>query len=130
MEMSKNTRNDQSEKSQTPSQQPQMPPVVRYDSACSLCTMLAQLAGKRVSTSQMLFLPSEKVTPEKLEIEFSENEEKKILAGENAWLWLLEHHPDLDEIHWIAQKMGIAAPTSRYMMRGAEILKRFCFRCR
>lgn len=130
MEMSKNTRNEENSASQSSGQITLMPPIVRFDSACSLCIMLAEFMAKRVSPTEMVFLPSEIPSPEKLEVEFTGPSGQTVLVGEYAWKWLLEHHPDLDQINWIAQKLGITTPASRYLMRVADILRRFCFRCR
>jgi predicted DCC family thiol-disulfide oxidoreductase YuxK len=130
MEMSKNTRTENNDIHGSVARITPSPAIVRYDAACSLCTTLAEFMGKRVSTAEVVFLPSEKTAPEKLEIEFPGRDDLSILSGENAWKWLLENHPALNEINWIAQKLGISAATSRHLMRSAEILRRFCFRCR
>ena len=129
MEMSKhtNTSSPGNEAEQTTRSQAA---IVRYDGACSLCKTLAEFMGRKVPPESMIFLPSEKETPEKLEVEIWDDGQKVTLAGEYAWDWILAHHPYLDEIHWIAEKMGIHTQTSRYMMQGAELLRRFCFRCR
>jgi hypothetical protein len=104
--------------------------VVRYDSACSLCTTLAGFMGQRVAKEQMTFEPSETPRPEQLEIEMMIEGQKVELSGKDAWLWLTEHHPSLREVHWLAQKLGITGVAAGAMMRGADVLRRFCFRCR
>lgn len=104
--------------------------VVHYDSACSLCTTLAGFMGQRVPKEQMTFEPSETPRPEQLTIEMMIEGQKAELSGKEAWLWLTEHHPSLREVHWLAQKLGITEVAAGAMMRGADVLRRFCFRCR
>ena len=103
--------------------------VVRYDAACSLCTMLAGFMGQRVSSNQMAFQPSERPNPENVMIEMVIDDQKIELSGKAAWVWLTENHPSMRELHWLAQKIGIVEAAAASMMRGADLLRRFCFRC-
>lgn len=129
MELSKNTTTNQSVVS-LPANGPQGTlAVVKYDAACSLCKMLAEFMGQRVSSSKIVFVPSEQPSPEKLEIEIHQEGIKDTLTDQDAWAWLIQHHPLLNEVNWIAQKLGISSVASRSLMRGAEILRKFCFRC-
>jgi len=86
--------------------------------------------GQRVTRDLMTFEPSETPRPEQLEIEMMIEGQKVELSGKDAWLWLTEHHPSLREVHWLAQKLGITEVAAGAMMRGADVLRRFCFRCR
>ena len=128
MEMSKNTHDDLAMQNYAAPRT--APAVVRYDADCSLCRSLADFMAKRVVSEDIVFAASLENRPENLEVEVSEGGARKTLVGADAWQWLLEHHPTLEEMNWIAQKLGIANVTSRSMMRGADVLRRFCFRCR
>jgi len=104
--------------------------TVRFDAGCTLCVTLAEFMRARVDSEVMTFAASGSANPEQLVIEFIQENETRQLSGHQAWLWLLEHHPSLSEFNWIAQKLGIAAVSSHVMMRGADLLRRLCFRCR
>ena len=104
--------------------------TVRFDAGCALCVTLSEFMRARVDPEVMTFAASRSANPEQLVIEFIQENETRQLSGHQAWLWLLEHHPSLSEFNWIAQKLGIAAVSSHVMMRGADLLRRLCFRCR
>ena len=104
--------------------------TVRFDAGCALCVTLSEFMRARVDPEVMTFVASSSANPEQLVIEFMQENETWQLSGHQAWLWLLEHHPLLSEFNWIAQKLGIAAVSSHVMMRGADLLRRLCFRCR
>ena len=104
--------------------------IVRFDAACSLCKSLAEFMQKRVSPEKITFEPSNESNPEKLTVELENNDPPVKFIGQYAWQWLLENHPTLTELNWIAQKLGISETTSLSMMRGADLLRSFCFRCR
>jgi predicted DCC family thiol-disulfide oxidoreductase YuxK len=128
MEMSKNTHDDRAMQNYAAAST--RPAVVRYDADCSLCRSLADFMAKRVPSDQIVFAASIENRPANLEVEVAEGGARRTLVGTEAWQWLLEHHPTLEEMNWIAQKLGMAVVASRSMMRGADVLRRLCFRCR
>ena len=106
------------------------PAIVRYDAGCSMCVMLAKFAQKRLEGANfMIFEPAggaSAVTNLSVEIP-SEN---RVVMGEEAWLWLLEMHPVLEELNWIARKIGVTRQVGHGLMRAGDLMRRFCFRCR
>ena len=50
--------------------------------------------------------------------------------GVEAWQWLLERHPSFKEIHWVAQRLGIASGAAKTVALGTDLLRKFCYRCR
>lgn len=106
------------------------PVVVRFDGACPMCVMLASYAERRLNPEYpMIFLPADVDTKgSELSIELGAGRET--LSGEHAWLWLLERHPALGELNWLAQKIGVSGQVSRGLNKTGEFLRRFCFRCR
>jgi len=106
------------------------PAVVRFDADCSLCRTLAGFMSARVASDVMVFKPNELGEPNKLTVEFYNHGIKNSVSGEDAWAWVLEHHPILNELNWLAQKLGISRGTTRMLMGGGDLLRRFCFRCR
>ena len=82
------------------------------------------------STGSVVFEASSEDSPEELVVSIFEDNAVRELAGRDAWAWLLEHHPSLRDIHWIATKIGLTGEVSGVMMRGADMLRRFCWRCR
>ena len=104
--------------------------TVRFDAGCALCVTLSGFMRARVEPEVMTFAASQSTNPQHLVVEFMHGSEATELSGHQAWLWLLENHPSLSEFNWIAQKLGITTQTSQVMMRGADLLRRLCFRCR
>jgi hypothetical protein len=78
----------------------------------------------------MIFHPSPESNPPYLVVEIHENETFKALEGALAWEWLLHHHPSLRDISWLAQKLGISRTIAQGAMRGADVVRKLCFRCR
>jgi hypothetical protein len=112
-------------------QLPPVPVVVYFDGNCALCRTLAGFMGAKIDHNIMIFLPSEEQPAAQLAVEIEEIDgAKKRLSGEDAWAWILGHHPSLQELNWLAQKLGIARGTSKAMMATGDLLRRFCFRCR
>jgi len=106
------------------------PVVVYFDGSCALCRTLASFMGARIDSNVMIFLPSHEERSTQLEVEIVSDGIKKRLSGEDAWAWILGHHPSLQELNWLAQKLGIARGTSKAMRATGELLRRFCFSCR
>lgn len=103
---------------------------VRFDAGCDLCVTLSEFMRARVDPEVMTFAASQSANPQHLVVEIKQGSEATELSGHQAWLWLLENHPSLSEFNWIAQKLGIAGVSTHVMMRGADLLRRLCFRCR
>lgn len=104
--------------------------VVRFDSECSLCRSLAGFMGQRVSSDLISFQPSTELSVQSLEVEVFKENQKIVFSGADAWTWLMREHPSLSELNWIAQKLGIQKTASLTLQRSAELLRKFCFRCR
>ena len=106
------------------------PSVVRFNASCALCKILAKFMQQRVSIDDIIFVASDRPNPEQLIVEACEDGVTTKFSGAEAWLWLLERHPALKEIHWAAQRLGIVPASANSMARGADLLRKFCFRCR
>lgn len=105
--------------------------VVQYDGACPMCVMLADFSRKKMADDAGVeFRPSPEEHPQQIVVQIMESGVLKSLAGRDAWSWLLEHHPSLRDIHWIASKIGLTSEVSGVIMRGADMLRKFCMRCR
>lgn len=107
----------------------EQPVVVYFDSTCPLCSTLAAFMGARIDPKFMTFLPSLERHPAELVVEFAFNGEKKWLSGEDAWVWILRHHPSLQELNWLAQKLGIMRGATKVLIATTGLLRRFCLRC-
>lgn len=104
--------------------------VVRFDSECSLCRMLADFMGQRVSSDDIIFEPSTAAVVRHLQVEVFKDQQSILLVDSEAWSWLLQEHPTLKELNWVAQKLGIHSATALTLQRSAEFLRKFCLRCR
>lgn len=100
--------------------------VVYYDENCGLCRQLAQLMGKSVSEGAMDFLPSPHPQPPHLVVRVDETD----YVGREAWSWLVDHHPLFREWNWLAAKIGLREEALQFVMRGAEVLRKLCPKCR
>lgn len=99
---------------------------VFYDKDCGSCRYLAQLMSKSVAGKSIDFLPSPDPHPQQLVV----RAEEVYYAGREAWAWLVDHHPLFREWNWLAAKIGLRDETSQLVMRGAEVLRRLCPKCR
>ena len=99
---------------------------VFYDKNCSPCTYLAQLMSRSAFDKGIEFLPSPDPHPQQLVVRVDD----VYHAGREAWTWLVDHHPLFREWNWLAAKIGLRDETSQLVMRGAEVLRRLCSKCR
>ncbi|MFK7825855.1 MAG: hypothetical protein AB8G05_17005 [Oligoflexales bacterium] len=53
-----------------------------------------------------------------------------LLSGPNAWLFLLEAHPQLSTLNWLSQKLGISKEVSNVMNWTGKTARRICFKCK
>lgn len=110
---------------------PRLGAVVRYDSRCALCSMLADFSQRKMQGVEgVIFAPSQEQNPDQLHVELQVEGVKTTLAGPQAWSWLLAQHPSLRELQWIASKIGLTAQAGRVLHYGTGWLRKFCLRCR
>lgn len=107
------------------------PALVYFDSDCPLCRSLASFMAARVDPEVMVFAanPIRGSSALMVELQFKSSG-PKILVGSEAWAWVLDSHPTLQEFNWLAQKLGIARGTARSMMVAGALLRRLCVRCK
>ena len=110
--------------------------VVLYDPNCRLCRELAYFMSKLCPSEFLEFVPSEEQAPKELVIKFKSGEPTESslgsedwLSGISAWQWLLEHHPTLAPLHWLAEKLFIKRPAALALATGADILRKICGHC-
>ena len=118
--------------------------VLLYDEDCYLCKMLAQIAARKLSSSNIRCESWQKYknTPEAQQLLpqdiLSKDADKLRLIcpnglkeGKEVWLWLLETYPDLKTLGWLASKLGLSNLTVSFFYYGStSIRKMFCFKCR
>ena len=59
-----------------------------------------------------------------------EGPQGQVLVGKDAWEWILMHHPSLQEIAWVAQKLGLEKRVAQQFERGGHFVRRLCRMCR
>ena len=97
--------------------------TVHFDRNCELCTLLANLMQRGVSTDEMAFIPSDGAS------ELLVVTGEQTYVGQDAWTWILKHHPNLSSLQWLAAKLGLTQNVSHVMARGAHMLKSLCRNC-
>ena len=114
----------------TPRKEQDTASIVRFDPECMLCKNLAQFMQQRVSMDEIKFIASSTPHPKQLSVEVCEGGAHTEYSGVEAWQWLLERHPSFKEIHWVAQRLGIASGAAKTVALGTDLLRKFCYRCR
>ena len=109
--------------------------LVLFDADCPLCRSLAELAGRRTGGA-LRFAPWQEARAMLGAEEQTRPADKlrvltggRLLEGEGAWTFLLEHYEGLAGLGWLAGKLGIAKETARVMAGSAGLLRRMCRRC-
>jgi predicted DCC family thiol-disulfide oxidoreductase YuxK len=103
--------------------------TIYFDEKCFLCRNIAQLIGKMTPQTPYFLAPSLEPNPESISIHLRSGD-TKTLVGPEAWRWLLENHPILGEIKWLAAKVGLTEETTALgMQRTTDFLKKLCSRC-
>jgi hypothetical protein len=104
---------------------------VFYDGGCPLCVMLADFSRKKMAhVTDVSFSASAEPNPPEIVVQIRSENMIRNLVGKDAWSWLLEHHPSLREIHWVASKLGLTSEVGAVMRRSTDFLRKFCLRCR
>lgn len=109
--------------------------VVLYDAECPLCRSLATFAA-RIPRPELTFAawqdfrrsfpPAIAALPaDRLRV-FRDG---TLLEQEEAWAYLLERHPDLSALNWLAEKLGAVRATGKALDKAGAIARRLCFRC-
>ena len=117
--------------------------ILVYDHDCTLCKMLASFLSKSFG-KQIEFkawqefrttpLANERIAAEKLQADVPENihiiTDDKAFEGPQAWLWLLTHQPELQNLAWLAKKLNLLEETAQTMNRTTKLIRRACLWCR
>lgn len=116
--------------------------LILFDKDCPLCKQLAELATRRAAPhltfqswqsyydspeAQAVLAATPAVDPAPRELRAVHA--GQLLEGAAAWSVLLEAHPDLQALNWLAQRLGLQSQTSRAMRATAALLRALCPRC-
>ena len=122
---------------------PSSQPLVLFDADCLLCRNFAHWGERRAGKALQFqgwqtFLATEAAThlaetmgnlhelpPDKLRVIDS----GQIFSGPAAWQRLLELHPDFKGLHWLAERLGLTAPTARALEKAGAWAQRLCLTC-
>ena len=99
--------------------------TVYFDQNCDLCRLLADFMQRAVDPKQLSFAGGEE-NISAIYVVASD----RTYTGNEAWTWLLLHHPRLSTLRWLAVKLNLTEATSHTMARGAHMLRRFCRNCK
>lgn len=114
---------------------------VLYDEDCPLCRRLAGFM-QRYSSQELSFFSWQSFCTSDLAKTLLSAEQRdlpptqlrafykgKLVEGESAWALLIQLHPGLSSLSWIAQKLGLEMQTARALQKGGSFLRRFCPGC-
>lgn len=95
-----------------------------YDGNCQLCGFLAYWVERRSKGAIRIAKHSED-KPESIGL--VENGVTK--GGLDAWVRLMELHPDLKTLAWVGARLGYEKPIAKNLDRGAKLLRKMCRQC-
>jgi hypothetical protein len=119
--------------------------IVYYDGGCVLCRNLAHFAARFIDNQRVRFVEAPLIEnapsalPDKLllKVEVFEAESghpsvlpSAVLLDSEAWQWLMNNHPALQPLNWIAVHLGLKKETPLLIKRTADFLRGFCKACR
>lgn len=109
--------------------------TVIFDDQCSLCVHLAQLMARKSATLTFepwseFFAREESILAPLGERRLAVYDGKELHYDAAAWQLVLEQHPALSDINWLAAKLGLSKPLGRALRLMGQGAKRFCFSCR
>lgn len=108
-------------------------PIILFDATCFFCRNIAAWLAERSagrwsivswqSHSQDRSLPE---SPDKLHIWFGND---NYLKGIEAWQYLIDHEPHLQQWNWLATKLGWTSLPAKILSRGGHFVRRICRSC-
>jgi len=109
-------------------------PIVLYDEDCYLCRSFAGFAKKLVNGEMMFeswqsykLRSGSELESDKLRVLLADG---SLIEAEQAWEWLLQEHPKLKPLGWIAEKLGVTKQTAKAIRKGGDTLRIFCRKCK
>jgi len=105
--------------------------VVYFDRDCTLCRELAQLMARRAGDG-LAFKAWQDERPGEPAAVLRVKAATGMLEGDEAWAFVVERHPDLAGLTWMARKLGLAAPeraVGKAVGVGLGLLRKLCWRC-
>jgi hypothetical protein len=118
-----------------PSPAPLTPDLVLFDDDCPMCRSLAELVVKRAPAAfsavawqefRASALAAERVGPDAAALPADTLRvltPSALLTGLDAWSHLLERHPDLAPLGWLAAQLGVTTPAARTLARSGALLR-------
>lgn len=116
--------------------------MILYDGDCPLCCTLAQFAARRPISSLVVSSWQDYVVSEEARKRHPDDilrspasqlraltMEGELLDGPEAWTYILAQHPDFKQLHWLAERLGLAKTVANSLERTGHFLRRMCARC-
>ena len=104
--------------------------MLYYDAQCELCSNLAVFVQKRSDLSLQIAPSSdldEKIASKSSTIIFYFDNE--FYFNNDAWLKLIEQHPDFKQFNWLAAKLGLVPQLASTLNRIAKGVRWLCPSC-
>jgi predicted DCC family thiol-disulfide oxidoreductase YuxK len=103
--------------------------IIFYDENCYFCKTIAYFISNLTPHGLYLLQPAEKDFKESLHIQVLKPQET-LLNGENAWQWLLENHPALKQLNWLAERLRLVKPVAKTINRSTTFIRKYCKTCK
>ena len=104
--------------------------MLYYDAQCELCSNLAVFAQKRsdltLEIAPLSELDEQIASKSSTIIFYFDNQ---FYFNNEAWLKLIERHPDLRQFNWLAAKLGLAPQLANTLNRIAKGVRWLCPSC-
>ena len=117
-------------------------PLVLFDAGCPLCVDLAQWAERRADGALRFASWDDFRASVEGEARLSADELAQpgdrlkvltaagLIEGDAAWAFLVEAHPALRGLDWLAGRIGLLPLAAKALRTAGDLLRAFCSRCR
>jgi len=109
----------------------QLKTIVIFDDHCPMCKILADYARARCDFEFLAFSDAESeiksLTRKSLTVRLGESDFK---FDADAWQWLIQNHPSLASLNWIAEKLNMQPTVAKGVSKIAQMARAFCWKCK
>ena len=102
--------------------------IIFFDENCYFCKMLAQFISKLTPKGLYSLQSAPAGFQDSLNVTVLKPE-KSHFKGALAWEWLIENHPTLKQVHWLAERLHLVTPIAKTINRSTTFIRKYCKSC-